>query len=542
MSETHLQQTQTPHHSSHQHSHNHNNLSSPIHRTGSTSSITAADSKANNGDGGGDNTSRHHKPKQFVVSRHGHNPRVPSFGRGLNKLGNKQPPQHATPPKREGSGRTSARKGGVTFELGSPTGSTTDGGNSYKGEPEPEVPPPIARTGSNNRLSRTDSNNNRLARTDSNNNRLARTDSNNNRLARTNSNSRLARTDSHNGNLPHNTSVIGLQKSSSTRSLEHESRKHRAMRRGTTSTTDKATADRARSKSGDRKRQQQQQQQQTEQAILHKQQQQRRAQSPDELTEMMARVAMVPVAPPPSTPPQSQQQHPTSVATAIATPPSFHNPITPAHSLPSQEPLTSRFIHASPSSGADSAPNRRGPPTLTRSESTYSITSAAPSRTQQKLWLQRAAVDAKPSHIPPTTMTPHPIHGRDYFVLQAARAEKEYDRVAREYLNVRRFKNPLGEAVDRVREMQARRGVAMKQQRPTTGDAAAIAGGKLGLSRSLQEGDARRGGATAGRIGNANVMRRGSRDDLGVDGRSGEVEAALDRLWRMEMLVSTNND
>ncbi|KAF8244103.1 hypothetical protein K440DRAFT_663646 [Wilcoxina mikolae CBS 423.85] len=526
MSETHLQQTQTPHHSSHHHSHNHNNLSSSIHRTRSTSSITAADSKANNGDGGSDHTSRQHKPKQFVVSRHGHNPRVPSFGRGLNKLGNKQHPQHATPPKREGSGRTSARKGGATFELGSPTGSTTDGGNSYKDEPE--VPPPIARTGSNNRLSRTDSNNNRLARTDSNN--------------------RLARTDSHNGNLPHNTSVIGLQKSSSTRSLDHESRKHRATRRGTTSTTDKATTDRARSKSGDCKRQQQQQQQQqqqTEQAILHKQQQQRRAKSPDALTEMMARAAMVPVAPPPPPPPppQSQQQHPTSIATAIATPPSFHNPITPAHSLPSQEPLTSRFIHASPSSGADSAPNKRGPPTLTRSESTYSITSsAAPSRTQQKLWLQRAAVDAEPSHIPPATMTPHPLHGRDYFVLQAARAEKEYDRVGREYLNVRRFKNPLGEAVDRVREMQARRGVAMKQQRPTTGDAAAIAGGKLGLSRSLQEGDARRGGAAAGRIGNANVMRRGSRDDLGVDGRSGEVEAALDRLWRREMLVSTNND
>lgn len=127
-------------------------------------------------------------------------------------------------------------------------------------------------------------------------------------------------------------------------------------------------------------------------------------------------------------------------------------------------------------------------------------------------------------------------------MVQTARAEKEYDRVAREYLNVRRFKNPLGEAVDRVREMQARRGVAMKQQRPATGDAAAVSGVQLGLSRSLQEGEGRRGGGAAIRNGSANVMRRGSRDDLGVDGRGGEVEAALERLWRREMLVSTNND
>lgn len=353
----------------------------------------------------------HHK--QFVVSRHHHgNPRVPSFGRGLNKLG-----ATAVSEKGERGEKAEKSRKKAAFELGS-VGSengveeeAAEAGGEGRGEA-----PPIARTDSSG------------------------------------GHTKLQRADSRTA-LQRNPSTAALTKSSSTRSLDREARRHRgAARKGT------PLHERQRSKSGDRKK---------------------NKPPPPPPTPVAAPVE-VEIELPPSPPPND--------STPI---------ISSGGERPPTPPLTSRFT-TSPSSAASAHP-------LRRSDSTYSI--APTSRTQQKLWLQRASVAS-----PPTTPAAHHI------ALPAA-LEREFDRVAREYMNVRRFKNPLLEAIERV----PRRGVP-SSSKPQEGTA-------LGLSRSLQEGSGRK------------LMRgqreSGSRDDLGVVGAVPDVEMVLERMWRREGAVAS---
>lgn len=93
---------------------------------------------------------------------------------------------------------------------------------------------------------------------------------------------------------------------------------------------------------------------------------------------------------------------------------------------------------------------------------------------------------------------------------------------------MRRFKNPLADAIERVRELRARRGVEVK--------VSPVEGATTGLSRSLQEGEGRRK--------NLERQRAGSRDDLNL-GKSQQqqqqllqgvdVDQMLDRMWRREV-------
>ncbi|KAI5778413.1 TORC1 subunit TCO89-domain-containing protein [Geopyxis carbonaria] len=489
----------------------------PPQRTRSSNSIHERDPPTN-----GDHSRQHHKPKQFVVSRHGHHSRVPSYGRNLNKLGGTTGApgkQVATSPKDSSSSGGVIQKRGTgkraTFELGSPAASDSSRQNSYK----------------------------------EGYNTVADTDGGgigNDRPA-----------------IARNPSTTSLMKSSSTRSLEGEHRRN--SKRGPAHSR---VVDRSRSKSGDRRRE-----------ATAAAGRQRRAQSSDQLSEMtntkpstaMQRSATVAAAPtvhhPPSgmpsttmiqahqfkpnvpTRPLSPQESGDPVtATNITTPSTSHHPVTPAHSLPSsqEQPLTSRFLHLSASSGTDSAPKRTSLETpLPRSESTYSITSStvAPSRTQQKLWLQRASSHAEltPHHAQAISAVPASTSDVEWLI-QPSRAEKEFERVAREYMNVRRFKNPLADGIDRIRDKAGARRVIPR--RTASGDAAA-GNGNMGLSQSLKEaGEVRRGNRRE-------TITQGSKDDSSVDNRGiggesaergagiNQVETLLRRMWtKGEMMVS----
>jgi len=349
----------------------------------------------------------HHK--QFVVSRHHHgNPRVPSFGRGLNKLGGNTNTTTTSTSTENGERERGAKKK-TAFELGS-VGSE-NGADGKEGEAEGDGGAlPIARTDSSG------------------------------------SHGKMQRTDSRTA-LQRNPSTAALTKSSSTRSLDREALRHRV---GGTARKGTPLHERQRSKSGDGKKNKS-------------------------------------VPPPPV---------PAPVEVEIELPPSPPPNDTPIMSSggerPPTPPLTSRFT-ASPSSAASVHP-------LRRSDSAYSIAPA--SRTQQKLWLQRASVAS-----PPATPTAH-------HVALPVVLEKEFDRVAREYMNVRRFKNPLLEAIERV----PRRGVPSAKMPQE--------GATMGLSRSLQEGSGRKLVRGQGESG--------SRDDLGVGGAAPEVEMLLERMWRRE--------
>lgn len=475
------------------------------HRGSSSVSLHNKDAAASGDYAHGDHPPRHtpHK-KQFVVggSTRLHS-RIPSHGRGLNKLGlglAKIPAATTSPKDRP----RSARK--ATFELAS-DGSDGSQPNSFR---------------------------------DSNANGGVNTAH-------------------HHAAAPTRTAVSDLIKSSSTRSLDRESRA--AASRATSG----AKAKGARSKSGDR----------TRRDHLSKP---RRHHSTDALTDMAPKPIPQPQPQPPPSPspdhgqalpqfrlaarrplsprasndnisavgildptPPPQQQTP---STAINTPSILHQtPITPAHSLPSSQEqfLTSRFL-ASPritSSTGTETPIRRSESDATLTQPTTHLlridsTPNLPSRTQQKLWLQRASsqydipAESRPEHIGP---------GSEWFAFQG-RAGKEYERVAKEYMNVRRFKDPVAEGVDRIRLGDIKKIPSNRKG----GDS----GMAMGLSQSLKDQKrkvefTRIAGVAKDDIASfatpRNRMAVAHHDEAGIEHEI-DVQAIITKMWRGEMLVS----
>ncbi|RPA96656.1 hypothetical protein L873DRAFT_1791465 [Choiromyces venosus 120613-1] len=339
--------------------------------------------------------------------------------------------------------------------------------------------------------------------------------------------------------------------------------------------------------------------------------------------------------PPSATVPPQVNHESISTHTKIRhTPPPPNAPITPAHSLPNShdQPLTSRFIDfsnsqdgastsISPSSGggarrgggtkggggggggedgappstatsfATANPNTPKTPTNPPSSTTPTITTtptstiaAKPSRTQQKLWLQRQSSQ----HEAPVAISPHAYHHLSQTSYQSpphtthvqshhnqqqqqqqhhhnyhpashhhspsttplllsiplsrathqARLAKEFERVNREYLNTRRFMNPIMDSLERT---AAGRNLDRRIPRRGGGPSGNDGSNNMGLSQSLKEtGSLVRGGGGKGGGG-------GVKDDSAVSRRSiaererggGEVHALLMRMWREgEMLVS----
>lgn len=517
---------------------------------------------------------------------------MPSFGRGLNKLASAtaKPLAAAAAPsvtslKREASPQPSSlsaavaatnargargarggregragRSGGVVFEVGPPTDSAImDDDSGDELSLRAQLPPPIARQASHA----------------------------GNRFARTNPSS--------------GSSAAALQKSSSTHSLGREPGHRRAAaRRGVTA----ASAARALSKPGDCKRRQQQQEEQAEHQTVQPQKQEQQTESETVQPQKQEEQTEPETVQPQQEEEQAEhktvqpQQQSLEKPPDMAAPPlAWQSSITPAHSQQdSQEQLTSHFLRPPPPPAAGKHPlmQRSHPhplsqsqaaeepapqtPVLPRSESTCTVSStaamshaqqkrsesacpisstAAMSRAQQKLLLQRAAADAE-SNIAQHVGTPPPgsplvqRHGPGWYAVhhdaEARAQEKEFDRIAREYQNVRRYKNPLGDALERVRQLETHSATPpsgssqqqQQQQQPTTGNAGGGARSWFGISGSLGRG-------SAGSANPAAAGRRGgdAGGGAGADGAGGDgdaVAALLERMWRGDEPVRTNNE
>ncbi|KAH0537998.1 hypothetical protein FGG08_005359 [Glutinoglossum americanum] len=176
-----------------------------------------------------------------------------------------------------------------------------------------------------------------------------------------------------------------------------------------------------------------------------------------------------------------------------------------------------------------------------------------PSRTQQKLWLQRASSGIEPPQIAPsagvggmpgvrTSAGGISTIGSGYGDVRDPRLQREFERTGLEYLVVRRYKNPVGDSIARLAELpgaQKNRRIPAQFSRgyANSGD------GPMGLSQSLRE----RGGRDLEDSGSARVSldgTRGSKDDSrvnrpdsqGLGRNSDEVEQVLRRMWdRVEM-------
>ncbi|RPB16885.1 hypothetical protein P167DRAFT_198045 [Morchella conica CCBAS932] len=235
--------------------------------------------------------------------------------------------------------------------------------------------------------------------------------------------------------------------------------------------------------------------------------------------------------------------------------------VTPAHSLPDshEQPLTSRFIDSSlgnsnsisPSSAAKayglSASYRESLPTIVStppdkapvtpvisSPNPTLATTTVPSRTQQKLWLQRQSSQHEaPQHVQnQNRMGP----GSEWYALQP-RAQKEFERVNREYLNTRRFKNPAAQSIERIRDKHAERRIPKRKEGQSADGA-----GAMGLSQSLKETGATKSARKELKIG--------SKDDSGVKqtattnvkerDRAEGLHAILVKLWNTKEMIPSN--
>lgn len=108
-----------------------------------------------------------------------------------------------------------------------------------------------------------------------------------------------------------------------------------------------------------------------------------------------------------------------------------------------------------------------------------------------------------------------------------SRAQKEFERVNREYLNTRRFKNPAVDSAGRIQDKQSERRIPRRREGQSAEGA-----GTLGLSQSLKETGAVR-----------KEPKFGSKDDSAMkqtrDG-SVELQTILMRLWNSGEMLPSN--
>jgi hypothetical protein len=116
-----------------------------------------------------------------------------------------------------------------------------------------------------------------------------------------------------------------------------------------------------------------------------------------------------------------------------------------------------------------------------------------------KLNLQRASSNMDPPqpHLPPPSLTQGvngtSLSGQNSQISEATRLAKQYEQACLEYAVVRRYRNPLGEALGRlehvpgVKEMRERR-IQLERPKSRAGERISVGGdGKMGLSQSLRD-------------------------------------------------------
>lgn len=198
-------------------------------------------------------------------------------------------------------------------------------------------------------------------------------------------------------------------------------------------------------------------------------------------------------------------------------------------------------------------------PRSRKSSQSHAYVPPQQSRTQQKLWLQRASSNIEPQQMAPgvaingvhaglgagvgTSLVGAGYDGRD------PRIKLQLERTGLEYLVVRRHQDPVGQALKRLSVLP---GVERNRRIPPSSQASkksSVDGGsagRYGLSQSLKEGKSRTGkdkvmaGTRSSFEGHV-----GSQDEAGMSGRASDEEgvgAILRSLWEKNFDLSASTD
>ncbi|KAH7381493.1 hypothetical protein DE146DRAFT_760923 [Phaeosphaeria sp. MPI-PUGE-AT-0046c] len=210
-------------------------------------------------------------------------------------------------------------------------------------------------------------------------------------------------------------------------------------------------------------------------------------------------------------------------------------------------------------SGSNETPDR----TPSRSGATTPTTNLPPSRTQQKLMLQRASSNIEPQKLVPVTL---PRTGGPTFLQSGIhynangegrldpRLQQQFNHVAVEYNVVRRYRNPIADSIVRIQQMP---GVSRKTRIPRTGGAngSASTHGTGSMSTSFSEAEIETDGASSRRsarvsFDNEHGRPRSRRDDGDVEGHqsfesdqargANEAEEICRRLWESAEIMEAD--
>lgn len=192
---------------------------------------------------------------------------------------------------------------------------------------------------------------------------------------------------------------------------------------------------------------------------------------------------------------------------------------------------------------------------------TTTPTNLPPSRTQQKLMLQRASSNVEPQKLVPVTLprTGGPTYLQSSIHYNAngegrldPRLQQQFNHVAVEYNVVRRYRNPIADALARIYQMP---GMSRKTRIPKTQKANGLATGASSLSTSFNDGVTETDGASSrrSRVSFENEQSgRASRSRAEADfegrqsfesehGRSrNEAEEICRRLWESAEVVEAD--
>jgi hypothetical protein len=195
-------------------------------------------------------------------------------------------------------------------------------------------------------------------------------------------------------------------------------------------------------------------------------------------------------------------------------------------------------------------------PRSRKSSTTHAYNPPQQSRTQQKLWLQRAS-----SNIEPQQMTPGAaingltgIHGGlggaslvgACYDGRDPRIKLQLERTGLEYLVVRRHQDPVGQSLKRLSQLPgAEKNRRIPPQNPKKADDAGA--GRYGLSQSLKETQSRGKDKTLPPNGARSSYegQSGSQDDTGITDRGNDddgVGAILRSIWEKSFDLSTSAD
>jgi hypothetical protein len=197
-------------------------------------------------------------------------------------------------------------------------------------------------------------------------------------------------------------------------------------------------------------------------------------------------------------------------------------------------------------------------PRSRKSSTTNSYVPPQQSRTQQKLWLQRASSNIEPQQMASgvainglmglhgglsgTSLVGAGYDGKD------PRIKLQLERTGLEYLVVRRHQDPVGLAMKRLSHMpgaEKNRRIPPQMSKLNDGTGGANAG-RYGLSQSLKENRSRGKGKTLAANGARSSYegQSGSQDDAGLSDRANEdgVGAILRSMWDKNFDFSASAD